>query len=626
MITWATTVAPQTESSFVQGYYSIRRQNPGGGASITLTQDYGTTSWQNWSRTTGSSSFTAAVAGTGGGPDPTSSDSFVSILGTTNSTTFKVSTNSGGFVISHEYGFTRRSVLSATSTETTREYTYRKTGTSESSYTYPVTTVFDTVTFTTGTEASATTVTTTAVGTTQESCISTTTAADTICTPILATVVVADKGEVIWAVNSIAATGMGGLSAATALGTTVTRTTIMPWTQTVVAPQGNSTQTTALSLPLVSQSLTYALEQFTQTETTTITNYNSLPHQSETAIVGSYQTASTQISHTILAAETITATVSKTTETIFATSYAAMLATRHQSALTTTTTATATYTREATQEYAETTTWSETYVINATSGSGTNTTAYTWQGIASETTSNNLTTIAKAPQAASAFTLPLQFGLVSRLCDFYEGVYNDSSVAGGYSCQQIGLLYDIFPKVSRSVSSIMPTVTPYLTTVEATFEGEDEEGGTYSGTFEQATEAGTMTVSGLSVTIQPSSATGTNSTATDSFELQPFGSGRLRSTTAETKSAINGTSLGASESVYQTLAAGVYSEGTSTFSTSGGCRSWESGGDSQAVPIALSYIAPRATRNGASPIWWTVSRNSHESFRDLTRASNYTQA
>ena len=218
-------------------------------------------------------------------------------------------------------------------------------------------------------------------------------------------------------------------------------------------------------------------------------------------------------------------------------------------------------------------------------------------------------------------------GAVSRSRDFHEGIYNDGAVAGGYSCQQIGFVnFGMFPEVSRSVSSIMPTVAPYMTTFESSFEGEDGEGGTYSATFGQATEAGTMTVSGLSVTIQPSSATGTNSTATDSFELQPFGSGRLRSIGAETKSAINGTSLGASESVYQTLAAGVYSEGTSTFSTSGGCRSWESGGDSQAVPIALSYIAPRATRNGASPIWWTVSRNSHESFRDLTRASNYTQA
>jgi hypothetical protein len=622
MITWATTVDPQTESSHSYGLFSLRRQNPGGGASITVTQDYGTTSWQNWSRTTGSSSFSAS-AHTGVGFE-FSSDSFSSILGTNNSTTFKVSTNSGGFVISHEYGFTRRFVLSATSTETTREYTYRKTGTSESSYTYPVTTVFESDTFTEATEVSATTVTTTAVGTTQESCISTTTAADTICTPILATVVVAEKGEVIWAVNSIAATGMSGLSAATALGTTVTRTTIMPWTQTVVAPQGNSTQTTALSLPIVSQSVTYASEQYTQTEATKVVNYQSLPHESETTLVETYQTGATHLNHTILAAETITATVSKLTETIVATSYVAMAATRHQSALTTTTTATATYTREATQDYAETSTWSETYPIQAFSGSGTNTTAYTWTGIQSRTTSNNLTTFAKPPQAAT-MVVPLNFA-ASRTRAFYEGVYDDGVVAGGYSCQPIGLLYNIFPEVSRSVSSVLPTVTPYLTTVEATFEGEDEESGTYSGTFEQATEAGTMTVSGLSVTIQPSSATGTNSTATESFELQPFGSGRLRSTTAETKSAINGTSLGASESVYQTLAAGVYSEGTSTFSTSGGCRSWESGGDSQAVSIALSYIAPRATRNGASPIWWTVSRNSHESFRDLTRASNYTQA
>lgn len=616
MITWATTVAPQTESSHSYGYYSLRPANPGAAASITWTDRGSSTSWQNWSLTTYSTYKTDAYAG---GINASSSDSYQSVLGTTNSTTFKVSTNGEGFAVSHEYGYTLLSVLSATSTETTREYTYRKTGTSESSYTYPVTTVFDTVTFTTGTEASATTVTTTAVGTTQESCISTTTAADTICTPILATVVVADKGEVIWAVNSIAATGMGGLSAATALGTTVTRTTIMPWTQTVVAPQGKSTQTTALSLPLVSQSITYASEQYTQTETTTVTNYNSLPHESESTLVGTYETDATHLDHTILSAETITATVSKLTETIVATSHAAMAATRHQSALTTTITATATHTREATQEYAETSTWSETYEINAISG--TNNTPYTWQGIQSHTTSNNLTTFANTPQAATMIA-PLN-GAVSRSRDFREGVYDDGGVAGGYSCQPIGLVYGIFPEVSRSVSSVMPTITPYLTTYEASYEADDGEGGTYPGTYPEASEAGTMTVSGLSVTIQPSSATGTNSTATESFELQPFGSGRLRSIGAETKSAINGTSLGASESVYQTLAAGVYSEGTSTFSTSGGCHSWGLGGDSQATPIALSYVTPTTVRDGASPIWWTVSRNSHPSITDLTGAGAY---
>lgn len=622
MITWATTVAPQTESSNSYGYYSLRPQNPGAGASITETNDYGATSWQNWSRTTGSNSFSVSAHNAGSG---FSSDSFSSILGTTNSTTFKVSTNNNGIPISYEYGYTLLSVLNVTSTETTREHTYRKTGTSESSYTCPVTTVFDAVTFTTGTEASATTVTTTAVGTTQESCISTTTAADTIRTPLLATVVVADKDEVIWAVNSIAATGMGGLSAATALGTTVTRTTIMPWTKTLVAPQANSTQTTALSVPIVSQSLTYASEQYTQTETTTVTNYNSLPHQSESTLVGTHQTLATNRNHTIFASQAITATLSKETETIFATSYAPMAITRSGSALTTTTTATATRTQESSPTCAETSTFSETYQIVAFSRSATSAEfeSYTWQGIQSHTTSNNLTTFSQTPQAATMI-VPLN-GAVFRSRDFHEGVYNDGAVAGGYSCQQIGLLYDIFPEVSRSVSSIMPTVTPYLTTVEATFEGEDGEGGTYSATFGQATEAGTMTVSGLSVTIQPSSATGTNSTATESFELQPFGSGRRKMVFAATKSAINGTSLGASESVYQTLAAGVYSAGTSTFSTSGGCRSWGPSGDSQAAPIALSYIAPRTTRNGASPIWWTVSRNSHESFRDLTRASNYNQ-
>jgi hypothetical protein len=505
-----------------------------------------------------------------------------------------------------------RSVLSVTSTETTHQYTYRKTGTSQSSYTYPITTVFESDTFTTATEVSATTVTTTAIGTTQESVISTTTvAAETVRTPILATVVVADKDEIIWVASSIAATNAEGLSAATALGTTATRATIMPWTQTVVAPQGNSTQTTALSLPMVFQSVAYASEQFTQSETTTVSNYNSLPHESQTVLFGTYQTNATQLDHTILSAETITATVSKATETILATSYATVAVTRHQSAMTTTTTQAATVTREATQQYAETSTFSDTYVISAISG--TDNTPYTWQGIQSHTTSNNLTTFAKTPQAAT-ISAPL-FGAVSRSRDFYEGVYDDGAVAGGYSCQPIGLIYNIFPEVSRSVFSIMPTVTPYLTT----FEADDGEGGTYP----EVSEAGTITVNALSVTIQPSSATGINSTATESFELEPFGSGRLRSGGAEAKSAINGTSLGASESVYQTLAAGVYSEGTSTFSTSGGCRSWGSGGNSQAVPIALSCVAPTTIGNGASPIWWTVSRNSHSSASALIQASAY---
>lgn len=582
MITWATTVDPQTVSSenLSENFTFTRVGSP---KSDKWESTYGTTLWNNWSITVAS---TTDIEQLNGAAIVSSSSSCASVLGTANSQTGN--------------SRTIRSVLNVTSTQTTRNYTYRKTGTQQSSYTYPCTTIVDSYTVTTATAVSATTVTTTAIGTAQESCLSTTTVAnETVCTPILATVVVADKNEVIWAVNSSAATNMGGLSAATAVGTSTTRTTIMPWTKTVVAGNGNANQTTALSLPVISQVVPYASLQYTQTQSTTVTNYNELPHKPETVVVGTYQSQATQRNHTIIEAQTITATASKITNTIFATSYATLSETRHQIYFDTLTTATVTLTREASSTFAATSTASSTSLVTATSGS--NGEAYSFTAATMRTQSAELTTFQPIPQAATIM-FPNN-GAAARSIDFYEGFYNKGDVAGGYSCRPLGLVYDsIFKEVSRGVSTIMPTVVRY---------------------YEENSEAGTMTVSGLSLTIQPKSATGSNSTATESFELEPFGSGKLQHMAAEPKSAINGASVGASESVYQALVAGVYSVGTSTFSTSGGFQSWSSGGDSQAAVIALSYFAPTTARNGASPVWWMVSRNSHSSATALTRSSAY---
>jgi hypothetical protein len=128
MISWETTVAPQTSFSGSTERSDIRRQNPGGGASITWSDRATTTSSYNWSRTEYYSTLNGQL-NPGGPVFGNTSTGYVSVLGTTNST--------------QGDSYTLRSVMNITSTETTHEYTYRATGTETVETTAHTTTVFE---------------------------------------------------------------------------------------------------------------------------------------------------------------------------------------------------------------------------------------------------------------------------------------------------------------------------------------------------------------------------------------------------------------------------------------------------------------------------------------------------
>jgi hypothetical protein len=594
MISWETTVAPQTSFSGSTERSDIRRQNPGGGASITWSDRATTTSSYNWSRTEYYSTLNGQL-NPGGPVFGNTSTGYVSVLGTTNST--------------QGDSYTLRSVMNITSTETTHEYTYRATGTETVETTAHTTTVFEgeSQTFAWSVPAISTITTTTGFATAAESRLTTTTGADTIATPIRATVLVAEKNEVIWAANTTAATALSALQAASSVATSGTRFTIMPHTATMVALAANTTETTEVALPLVSGSFEHAQSNFTVNERPIVEDYNFLPHQTSLGFGGSFETLATNRQFTVVEAQTITARKSRATETRCAQSTTTALAHLNGESFSSSQTLTSTFSREHTQETAETFTSSFTLEVGATSGPSD--TPYTWTQTFASTTSNQLTTFQRQSQGmATSAATPLQS---------YEGRSGVVDVSGsaklGYTMAStlgFGLFADnnLMPQVERSISSVFPGNRQFLS---------EEEALPISATF-----------SGLSATLAfpGSTSTTTTTTSLSAFGDAPrvygggFGASALRS-------AIDASSLGQGETLYFTLPRGVYSANGSTFSTTGKTTSLTAGeGPSSAAPLPVSFIVGAISTNAGNQIWWTVSRNSHASLFNLTQASAYRAA
>jgi hypothetical protein len=598
MITWATTVAPETLYSSTGSSASTQNANPGAAASITVSITEANTYWQNWSRSSWSETY--ARAGDPGGGNA-SSDSTVSVLGLVNSSAAKTRIAQNGNTVSYERSYTLRSVLNATSATTTRSYTYRATALSASTYSIPTTSSSGSVTFTRSTSVNGNNVTTLSTATAQETRYTTvTTPIETVRTPILATIVQADKDEVIWAANSSAATQRLDFVAASNFATTATRTTVLPWTQTEGVLQKHSSQSSQIVTAQLSQSITFAVQGFAQATLTSISNYNALPHQTRTFAGQTPSTTASQSNLTIANAASATANNS-VAENVFYTSSVHLPVTRNQMAFNSTTTQTGTRFVNATRPYAETFSSSRTFEIPAVSletitvstlvgGTVTTTTgtSYTWTGTATTSRANFLTTFAIVPQGASVFTP----GAVSISRDCLQGVYDNGQIADGYSCPELGIVSDALAQISRSVSSMFPKSTTI--------------------------ESGSLTISSLSGTLN------NTDNETQSFVFTPFGTGRLLLNQAGPNSSdFNAAHIGAAESFYQTLSAGVYTSNGGSFSTSGGCQSWAAGAGSRPPLFAVSHIGPSAARNGASPIWWTVSRNSHAAHGVITAANNY---
>jgi hypothetical protein len=603
MITWATTFAPETQFFGSSETSNIRRFQPGG-ADTTWTEAKTETSSYNWSRTEYySSNFNSASPVSENAVFLTSSDSYFSIVGKVNSTTFAVETLSNDNTRSVRFGYTKRSVLNQTTTETTSAYSYRETGTANSFYTYRTVSngvlgVFS---------QDSTTITTTSLLTAQETVTRTTTVTDeTVATPILATVVRAEKNEVIWAMATTAATDADGLTYVLDLATSTTETTVLPWTKTVVAGQANTTETTAYTLQLISSSVVFQTEGSQTVETTTIRSYNRLPNVSETTQGQVWTTANSTLNFTVLGQSFVTATGANGfgTETIVVNSTITIPVTRRGNEFDSTTQTVATTTRGFTSTFAETRTEEETFATTAFPSEGA---PYVWTQTFARTTYNELTTFQRIPQMVNRFE-PLS--PIARAREFYSGVLADGVLAAGYSCPEIGFVGGfVFPSVSRNVRSIRPSTAEYyqLVTVE-------EE-------FEDLELLGTITVSGLSVTKQESDAT-----TTQSFSLEPLGDPMSGREFEMTDSRVDGQSMGQSETIYETLASGVYSRGSETFSTTGGARAFRTEeASSQDYLIPLSFAGASVFAAGGDVVTWTASRNSHVSIgqRNLTQAGAY---
>ena len=601
MITWATTVAPQTEAFSFSSVSQVRPANPGAGASITVTRTGAATFRTIWSKTIYNTVGEIVFGGAG---------NTEYVLGTTNSTSWQ--TNSDGAEVNPS--ITVRSVVNQTSTQTTREYTYHPTSTSTTAVTTLGSTVSDSITtvgsFIPTTETYTSTFSGT-VSTASETCLTTTTAAlETVATPIFATVIVADKNEVIWVANTTAATALSGIRAASAVATSTTRTTIMPWTPTVTAVQANSTETTVVNLSAILAQFSYSQTAFAAFTETVIEDYESLPHKSMTDAGFSRSLSATQISATVAEAQTITVTKNTGSETLYVLSSTTARAFANGSSFSSNGTTTGTIERQHTVPTAESSTSSFTEEVIAYNvpetwdNSEEDWTQYTWTASFKSSTSNSLTDFARQSQgittsvAVASTSYEARAGVVDSTGGISLGYSLDSTLGTGFGATL----------VSRYASSAWPT----------------------SGEFTQSGETrnNSASFSKLSVSLSFRTSTATTPSTSTTAVLSPFGAAlSVRSGPSAWRSALNPPGLGKSETVFITLPRGVYSANGSTFSTTGQTTSFYSGDTtSSAVPLPVSFIVPVTGLADADKIWWTVSRNSHESIAGLTAASAYSAA
>jgi hypothetical protein len=379
----------------------------------------------------------------------------------------------------------------------------------------------------------------------------------------------------------------------------------MPWTATVAAVQANTTETTAVALPLISAAISYSTLAFDALNVTVVEDYEFLPHQTMIEESFSRSPSPTNTATTLASAETITKTKSAGTETLHVASIATARAFVNGASFFTSATRNGTISREHTLPTAESSTYSFTeevvaYNIPATYANTDEWTEYTWTASYQYSTSNSLTTFARQKQR---ITTSIASPLTS-----YEGragvVESNGNVRLGYSIgSTLGSGFGA-SLVSRYASSAFPSSGEFVTLYPESGEPTNVS----------------VSVSHLSVSV---SFPGLSSTTTTTAQLSPFGEALSVQGQGAWQSALDPAGLGTSETIFVTLPEGVYSTGTATFSTLGKTTSFSSSGASSAAPLPLSFIAPAAALADANKIWWTVSRNSHPSMAALTQEAAY---
>ena len=572
MISWATTVDPGTSFVGLTSRSAIVPADPGGAASITITTSAATTHESNWSR--------SATVQTSGTFSRTSSR----VLGTTDSVAGSSTTV--------------RSVIDITETVGTSEYTYVATTTDTTATTIYATTVVGSQTRTTASETARTITTLTEVASVEKTAYTTTNGAETIRTPILATVYLAQDDEVIWYAATSAATNLSGAQAASFAGATATRLTVLPWTQTVVAASANTNQETEVELPVISSEITYQslfIDYENEQNRQAVFNYDALPNETFDSFSFPEVIDNSALPFTVAFPETFTARASVGSETLCALSTVTVRAFTAGGSFSDTAIVTTTISREHSVATAESSSVSETYEVIAYNGTDPDD-SYTWTASNYSTTSNLLTTFARRSQGVTTSST-----VGSKSFEAYSGVVDDAgNIRLGYTFNTNlgGANVDLTASVSRCAFSILP-------------------------------KSNVFPASGISATFSSLSATlalpGETSTTTTTAEVTPFGEPiKVFSGPSLWSSAADPASLGRSETVYLTLPRGVYSAEGSTFSTSGETTSFTSGaGASSATPLSVSFIVANTNFVSADKIVWSASRNSHSSLATLVSAGAY---
>lgn len=589
MISWAITADPQTQFSGFSSYSDVRPDNPGFGASVTVTNTGATTISSMWSRSHtifDGTSFGATVGG-----------NTLFVLGTTNSTAVALDSND------YPTGSTE-TILStidiSTSTLTNREYTYtyRKTGTETTTATVYTTASAGTAKTTAQTTAQQTVTTTTGIATEigTSSCLSTTESGQIVATPVAATVYVAEDGEVIWTANNTAATDLAGLAAASFVGGSTTRATVYPYTYTVEALQANTTETAEVTLSVISASFSYASSHLVEYTRNEIAQTNELPHQNIAVNTFSRETSASNLAFTIAPEDTITVAKSTLTKTFCATSSTTARAFLNGSSYLSSTSISQTYTRLAAPITEESSTFSQTEEVVAYVDDDSDQ-PYTWTASFNSTTSNSLTTTIQrhgvtTTMAFASSSFEAKHGVVDSGGDIALG-YSISYNLGQAASAMLPLLVPI----SRGASSLAPAA------------------------FTFASESASATFSSLSGTLSFTDNSSTTLAVSTFGSPLPFYAGP-----SALASAANPASLGQSETLYFIVPRGVYWSGSGSFSTSGATTSATRGeGASSGAPQSMSFFVGQNELAAATPLLWTVPRNSHPSSSILTVDSAYSQ-
>jgi hypothetical protein len=521
----------------------------------------------------------------------------IAIRGTTNSTITAVNRTS----------ITVKDLFSTTTTEKTRPYTFEKTGQTSTETTVYTTSQFENNPTTATTTTQATTIFTTATNSLQSVYVDTTTFDGTFfTTPAIATILQAEEGQVIWVANTSAALNRLDIVAATQFATSTTRTTITPWTETVVAELANIRSSSTWENPLFFRNIEFQdLEGLLGATSTQIIAFNSLPNQTEVIFFDELITAlrNTNVLDQIAQQENFNIAGGIDIFTRFSSAETTVTgfygASSFRQRISTSTSFTRYRSTDIGSIFSSTQSGTALFTDSTTSFERYETTA--------------LTAIRQRPQDVTMYYGPDFFNRSEDTnIDAFNGVATpNNQIAAGYSCSvDFGYLPEITALQSRGVVTILPT--------EVTADDEKHE----------------LTISGLSVTYRATSAT-----QTQFLILEPFGApqrtgSRKIDFTLLSNAIINPifipNKLGISETAYRTTARGAYWNGSFTESFNHIASTYTEG-QSFAWNIPISYIsantdysevflnAPRL----ANQIWWTTSRNSHVDFSLLTREEAY---